>query len=78
VTLAELHNRGRGVESETPVEQRSWHVTEWQASRVVRWTAYGSEAEASKPSGWSSRGVREPRPRALDLLGLGTRRLQPG
>jgi len=51
VTLAELHNRGRGVESETPVEQRSWHVTEWQASRVVRWTAYGSEADALKARG---------------------------
>ena len=51
VTLAELHNRGRGVESETPVEQRSWHVTEWQASRVVRWTAHGSEADGLKAVG---------------------------
>ena len=46
VTLAELLNRGRGVTSETPVEQRSWHVTEWRAGLVVRWATYGSEAEA--------------------------------
>jgi len=51
VTLAELHNRGRGVESETPVEQRSWHVTEWQARRIVKWATYGSEAEALKAVG---------------------------
>jgi len=46
VTLGELHNRAHGAESETPVEQRSWHVTEWQAKRIVRWTTYESEAEA--------------------------------
>jgi ketosteroid isomerase-like protein len=51
VTLAEPHNRGRGVESETPVKQRSWHVTEWQARRIVRWNANGSEADALKAGG---------------------------
>jgi len=51
VTLAEVHNRGGGVEGETPVEQRSWRVHEWQARRCVAWTAYGSEAEALKAVG---------------------------
>jgi hypothetical protein len=51
VTLAEVHNRGRELESETPVEQKSWHVTGWQARKIVRWTTYGSEAEAFKAVG---------------------------
>jgi ketosteroid isomerase-like protein len=51
LTLAELHNRGRGVESETPVEQTSWHVTEWRAGKIVRWTTYGSEPEALQAVG---------------------------
>jgi ketosteroid isomerase-like protein len=51
LTLAELHNRGHGAESDTPVEQRSWHVTEWRARRCVRWTTYESEAEALQAVG---------------------------
>lgn len=51
VTLAELYNHGRGVESDMPVEQRSWHVTEWRARKIVGWTTYGSEVEALKAVG---------------------------
>jgi hypothetical protein len=51
VTLAELHNRATGVESNTPVEQRSWHVTDWRARTIVRWTTYESEAEALEAVG---------------------------
>jgi ketosteroid isomerase-like protein len=50
-TLAELHNRGHGVGSETPVDQRSWHLAEWRDGKVVRWRAYGSEAEAREAAG---------------------------
>jgi ketosteroid isomerase-like protein len=45
-TLAELRNRGRGAVGGTPVEQESWHVAEWRDGKIVRWGAYGTEAEA--------------------------------
>jgi ketosteroid isomerase-like protein len=46
LTLAELRNRGRGVGSDIPVEQRSWHVAKWRDQRIIRWRAYGTAAEA--------------------------------
>jgi len=53
LTLAELRNRGHGGGSDTPVEQRSWHVAEWRDKRIVRWRAYGTEAEALEARGLS-------------------------
>jgi ketosteroid isomerase-like protein len=53
LTLAELRNRGRGAGSDTPVEQRSWHVAEWRDKKVVWWRAYGTEAEALEAVGLS-------------------------
>jgi ketosteroid isomerase-like protein len=53
LTLAERRNRGRGAGSDTPVEQRSWHVAEWRDKKVVWWRAYGTEAEALEAVGLS-------------------------
>ena len=46
VTLAELRNRGHGAGSDTPFEQRSWHVARWRDKKFHWWRAYGTESEA--------------------------------
>jgi len=46
LTLAELHNRGRGVAGGTPVEQESWHVAEWRDGKIAWWAAFPTEADA--------------------------------
>ncbi len=51
LTFAELRNRGRGAGSDTPFEQSSWHVAEWRDEKCVRWTVYGTRAEALSAAG---------------------------
>ena len=46
MTLADLRHRAHGAGSDTPVEQRSWHVAEWRNAKVVWWGAYATEADA--------------------------------
>ena len=53
VTLAEVRGRGRGAASDTPVEQRSWHVVEWRDRKFVRWRAYETQSEALEAVGLS-------------------------
>ena len=45
--------RGRGVGSEVPIEQRSWHVVTWRDGRVFRLRAFLREAEALEAAGLS-------------------------
>jgi ketosteroid isomerase-like protein len=53
VTLAEVRGSGRGATSETPVEQRSWHVCEWRDGKIVLWRAYETQREALEAVGLS-------------------------
>ena len=50
-TLATLHLRGSGGESGTPVTQTIWHVAQWRDGKVVRLSAYESEAIALEAVG---------------------------
>jgi ketosteroid isomerase-like protein len=51
--LIALRVRGRGVGSEVPIEQRSWHVVTWREGRVIRLRAFLREAEALEAAGLS-------------------------
>ena len=46
LTLADLRHHAHGAGSDTPVEQRSWHLADWRDAKVVWWGAFGTEAEA--------------------------------
>jgi hypothetical protein len=53
-TVAELHARGHGGESETPIDQELWQVAEWSAdNKLLRMSNYASEADALKAAGLS-------------------------
>jgi ketosteroid isomerase-like protein len=52
-TFIALRVRGRGVGSEVPIEQRSWHVVTWRDGRVFRLRAFLREAEALEAAGLS-------------------------
>ena len=45
-TLPDLRHRAHGAGSDTPVEQRYWHVAEWRNAKVVGWGAYATQADA--------------------------------
>jgi ketosteroid isomerase-like protein len=53
VTFAEVRGSGRGAETDTPVEQWSWHVVEWRDRKFVRWRAYETQSEALAAVGLS-------------------------
>ncbi|HEU0023632.1 MAG TPA: nuclear transport factor 2 family protein [Thermoleophilaceae bacterium] len=52
-TLAVLRLRGRGAESDTPVDARAWHVTEIRHGKCIGWRVYSSETEALEAMGLS-------------------------
>jgi ketosteroid isomerase-like protein len=41
-----LRLRGRGAESDTPVDAAVWHVNQFRDGKVIRWRVYTSESEA--------------------------------
>jgi ketosteroid isomerase-like protein len=51
VTVARVRLRGQGTESDVPMEQASWLVTEWRHKKCVRWRTFRSEAEALEAAG---------------------------
>ena len=53
VTVARVRQRGRGVESEAPMEQTQWIVTKWRDKKAVWWRVLLSEAEARDAAGFS-------------------------
>jgi ketosteroid isomerase-like protein len=46
VTIARHRFRGRGIESEAPIEQTNWQVTKWRDGKAIWWSSCRSEAEA--------------------------------
>jgi ketosteroid isomerase-like protein len=51
LTIALLHNRAHGADSDTPVDEKLWQVAEWRHDKVVWWSVHLSEAEALKAVG---------------------------
>jgi ketosteroid isomerase-like protein len=46
-----LRLRGRGAESDTPVDAAVWHVNQFRDGKVIRWRVYTSESEALEAVG---------------------------
>ena len=46
VTIARHRFRGRGIESDAPIEQTNWQVTKWRNRKAIWWRSCLSEAEA--------------------------------
>ena len=53
LTIATLRMRGRGVESDTPVDSTLWQVSEFREGKCVGWRAYTTQAEALEAVGIS-------------------------
>ena len=53
VTVTRLHAHGHGRQSDVPLEQTQWNVTEWRDGKAVRGRVFLSEAEALKAAGLS-------------------------
>ena len=51
-TLGAGRARGHGAGSDTPFDQTVWAITEWRDGKCVRFTNYGTEAEALEAAGW--------------------------
>jgi ketosteroid isomerase-like protein len=51
MTVASLHNRGRGSGSDTPFDQPTWHVVEWRNGKCLSWWNFRNEAEALEAAG---------------------------
>jgi ketosteroid isomerase-like protein len=48
-----LRVRGRGAESDTPLDAAIWHVNQFRDGKVIRWRVYTSESEALEAVGLS-------------------------
>ena len=46
-----LRLRGRGAESDTPIDAVVWHVNEFRDGKTIRWRVYTSEDEALEAVG---------------------------
>jgi hypothetical protein len=53
VTVARVHYRGHGLESDAPIDQTIWQVAEWQDRKCLRFRTFLSEAEALEAAGLS-------------------------
>jgi ketosteroid isomerase-like protein len=53
LTIATLRMRGRGAESDTPVDATVWHVSQFRGGKCNGWRVYTSEHEALEAVGLS-------------------------
>jgi ketosteroid isomerase-like protein len=53
VTVATLHFRGHGAESNTPLDATAWQVAQFRNGRCIGWRVYMSKAEALAAAGLS-------------------------
>jgi ketosteroid isomerase-like protein len=51
LTIATLRLRGRGAESETPVDATVWQVTAFRNRKCIGWRVYTSESDALEAVG---------------------------
>jgi ketosteroid isomerase-like protein len=51
VTVARVRLRGRGRESDAPMQQTQWHAMWWRHKRAIRWRVFLNEAEAVQAAG---------------------------
>jgi ketosteroid isomerase-like protein len=51
LTIATLRVRGRGAESDTPVDTMVWHVSQFRNGKCIGWRVYTSESEALEAVG---------------------------
>jgi len=50
-TVSQIRQRGHGVASDAPIDQRQWIVAKWRDKKVVWVRIYLSEAEALEAAG---------------------------
>jgi ketosteroid isomerase-like protein len=53
VTIARMRQRGRGRESDAPIEQTNWQVVHARSGKIIRWCFVRTEAEALEAAGLS-------------------------
>src|SRR5213592_308198 len=53
VTVAALHNRGHGADSDAPFEQMTWQAVRWRRGMCIWWCTVQSQAEALEAVGLS-------------------------
>jgi ketosteroid isomerase-like protein len=51
VTVARQRFRGQGIQSDAPIEQMQWFVTQWRNGKAIWWRTFQSEAEALEAAG---------------------------
>ncbi|MEK6326169.1 MAG: nuclear transport factor 2 family protein [Actinomycetota bacterium] len=51
VTVVRVRQRGRGLESDAPIEQTQWFVTKWRDKKALWWRVLLSEADALEAAG---------------------------
>ncbi len=51
VTVSRLCIRGRGTDSNAPIEQTNWQATAWLNGKVIWWRTFRSEAKALEAAG---------------------------
>ena len=51
VTVARQRFRGQGIQSDAPIEQMQWFVTQWRNGKAIWWRTFQSEAEAHEAAG---------------------------
>ena len=49
--IVALRVRGRGAESDTPLDAAIWHVNQFRDGKVTRWRVYTTESEALEAAG---------------------------
>ena len=64
VTVTRLRAHGHARESNVPLEQTQWNVTEWRDGKAVRGRVFLSEAEAVEAAGLREGGHRPSTPNA--------------
>ena len=51
VTVARQRFRAQGIQSDAPIEQMQWLVTQWRDGKAIWWRTFQSEAEALEAAG---------------------------
>ena len=58
-TIAVLHMRGHAAGSDTPVDARTWQVSDFRQGKCIGWRVYTSEREALEAVGLSEKAMSQ-------------------